>query len=119
MRITPIKLCTAAIALSLVVVPRLSVSQEQQDKIDQLLAFCLASGEQQVLTGELSADGEVKLIGSNLSADGNLLFSRQEWSGLIGGISSGMTELQAEQANKVRECLEPARQTIFDQILSE
>jgi hypothetical protein len=34
-------------------------------------------------------------------------FSKSEWQGLVGGISSQMTELQASQADKVRDCLKP------------
>ena len=106
-------------ALAFVSVPEALNAQTIDDKVGQLLEFCLASGEQQKLEGALAADGKVRLIGSNLSASGDLTFTREEWSGVIGGISVNMTDLQAEQANRVRECLEPARAAIFEKILNE
>lgn len=91
---------------------------ELNDKVEALLELCIATGETQKIEGSLDASGKIRLSGPALEAEGDLLFTRQEWSGLIGGISSGMTKLQAEQATQVRDCLEPARAAIFQQIIS-
>lgn len=107
------------LTFTLALEPGSSIAETNSQKVDQLLEFCLASGTQQTVGGTVSADGEIKIIGSNLAAEGELLFTREEWSGLIGGLSVNMTDLQAEQANKVRECLEPARAAIFQKIISE
>ena len=78
---------------------------------------CLASGQQEKLEGSVSVDGGIRLTEPTLRGTGAL--SREEWSGLIGGISNQMSWLQADQANKVRECLAPACEAIFRQLLGQ
>jgi hypothetical protein len=88
-----------------------------QEKSDAILAACLAAGKQQKIEGKIGIDGGITLTGPALKGKGDIALSREEWSGLIGGISRDMTQLQAEQADKVRECMAPAREVLLKKIL--
>jgi hypothetical protein len=54
-------------------------------------------------------------IGADASLGGK--YSKSDWEGLQGGIGSGLTELQAGQADKARACLAPYMPGIVQAIL--
>ena len=87
-----------------------------QEKIDAVLQACLA-GKQQKIDGKVGVDGSITLIGPALHGVGDIVLTREEWSGLIGGISKDMSEIQAEQADKVRDCMVPAREVLMKKVL--
>ena len=74
----------------------------------------------------MEADGQIdvaltlkKLRTGDIGGSGGISgkFSRSEWQGLIGGINEKITEMQASQADKVRDCLAPYRSGIVQAIL--
>lgn len=76
-------------------------------------------GHQEKLEGSGLVDRGIRLTEPTLCGKGALVLSCKEWSSLIGGISIQMSQLQADQANKVRECLAPACEVIFRQLLGQ
>jgi hypothetical protein len=89
------------------------------DPVQTILQLCLATGQRQQIDGTLTADGRIRLTGPSLSAHGDVTLSREEWAGLIGGISPNMTAIQAQQADRVRDCLAPARDAIVRRLLAQ
>ena len=92
-------------------------SMSLQEKIDAVLSACLASGKQQKVDGKVGVDGSISLVGPALHGVGDIALTREEWSGLIGGISKDMSQLQAEQADKIRDCMAPAREVLLKKIM--
>jgi hypothetical protein len=90
--------------------------------VSALLAICIGGGSEQKLEGQGQVDVALtlkKLRTGDIGGSGGVAgkFSKSEWQGLIGGINSQVTELQASQADKVRECLKPYMPGIVDAVL--
>ena len=99
-----------------------SARADTAEIVSALLAICVGGGSEE----KLEANGQVdvaltlkKLRTGDIGGSGGVAakFSKAEWQGLIGGINSQITELQAGQADKVRECLKPYMPGIVDAIL--
>jgi hypothetical protein len=95
---------------------------DMNDVVKMLLSVCLANGSSEQL--EREARGEVALTlnalkSGKIGGDGGIVakYTKSEWQGLQGGISSGLTALQGEQADKARECLKPYMPGIVQSIL--
>jgi len=88
-----------------------------QEKINAVLQACLAAGQQQKIDGKVGVDGSITLTGPALRGVGDIALTREEWSGLIGGISKDMTQIQADQANRVRDCMDPAREVLMKKLM--
>jgi hypothetical protein len=96
---------------------------DMNEVVSQLLKVCLAGGS--ALQLEADGKGEVALtlkalrtgqIGGNAGIAGK--YSKTEWEGLMGGISSELTQLQVGEADKARECLKPYMPGIVQAILN-
>ena len=95
---------------------------DMREVVGLLLRVCMAGGTSEQL--ETQAQGEVALTlralkSGNIGGGGGVAgkYSKSDWEGLQGGISSGMTQLQAEQADKARACLSPYMPGIVQAIL--
>ena len=95
---------------------------DTREIVSALLAICVGGGSEE----KLEADGQIdvaltlkKLRTGDIGGSGGISgkFSRSEWQGLIGGINEKITEMQASQADKVRDCLAPYRSGIVQAIL--
>jgi len=87
-----------------------------------LLKVCLAGGTSSQVEGQAKGDVALTLnalksgkIGTDASLGGK--YSKTDWEGLQGGISAGITALQADQADKARACLAPYMPGIVQAIL--
>jgi hypothetical protein len=87
-----------------------------------LLKVCLAGGTSSQVEGQAKGDVALTLnalktgkIGADASLGGK--YSKTDWEGLQGGISAGITALQADQADKARACLNPYMPGIVNAIL--
>ncbi len=90
--------------------------------VSALLAICVGGGSEQKLEGQGQVDVALtlkKLRTGDIGGSGGVAgkFSKSEWQGLIGGINAQITELQAAQADKVRECLKPYMPGIVEAVL--
>jgi hypothetical protein len=90
--------------------------------VSALLAICVGGGSEQKLEAQGQFDVALtlkKLRTGDIGGSGGIAgkFSKSEWQGLIGGINAQITELQASQADKVRECLKPYMPGIVEAVL--
>lgn len=90
--------------------------------VSALLAICVGGGSEQKLEAQGQVDVALtlkKLRTGDIGGSGGIAgkFSKSEWQGLIGGISAQITEQQASQADKVRECLKPYMPGIVEAVL--
>jgi hypothetical protein len=111
-----------AFLFAAVCAPSDRASANMDDVVKRLLSVCMAGGSSEQV--ESGASGEVALTLKALK-DGNIggsagvarKYTKSEWSGLQGGISNGLSQLQADQADKARECLKPYMPGIVQAIL--
>jgi hypothetical protein len=87
-----------------------------------LLVLCIGSGSEEKL--ETQGQGDValtfkKLLAGDIGGSGGIAgkYSKSEWQGLVGGLNSQISQLQAAEAEKVRECLKPYMSLIVEAIL--
>ncbi len=97
------------LALSACPVPAVA---DMSETVNLLLKVCLAGGSSEQVEGQ--ATGEVALTlkalrSGQIGGTGGIAgkYSKSDWVGLQGGISSGISQLQANQADKARACLAP------------
>lgn len=95
---------------------------DTSELVKALLFICVGGGSEEKLAADGKADVALTLkalrtgtFGASGGAGGT--YTKSEWQGLIGGIGAGMTAVQADQADKVRDCLAPYRAGIVQQIL--
>lgn len=98
------------------------VKADTSEIVSALMAICVGGGSEEKLETQGQVDVALtlkKLRTGDIGGSGGIAgkFSKAEWQGLIGGINSQITELQASQADKVRECLKPYMPGIVDAIL--
>ena len=97
-------------------------SAETSEIVSALLAICVGGGSEQKLEAQGQIDVALtlkKLRTGDIGGSGGIAgkFTKSEWQGLIGGINAQITELQASQADKVRECLKPYMPGIVEAVL--
>jgi hypothetical protein len=93
-----------------------------KDVVSLLLRVCLAGGTSGQVEGEAKGDVALTLKAlrtGDVGATGALAgkYSKIDWEGLQGGINAGITQLQAEQADKARACLAPYMPGIVQAIM--
>ena len=74
---------------------------------DALVTLCLAGGSETTLSakGDLELTAKLKDIlsrNAGVGGRGEAQFSKEEWDGIIGGISRDMTPIQSQQASEAR-----------------
>jgi hypothetical protein len=95
---------------------------DMSDTVGLLLRVCLAGGTSEQVENQATGDVALTLKAlksGNIGGEGGIArkYTKTEWEGLQGGISSGMTELQGDQADKARACLAPYMPGIVQAIL--
>jgi hypothetical protein len=103
--------------------PAFDVAAQQGPDIDKavsaMVRLCLGGGRTEAVTG--GGAGGVDLSLRTLDARGNLQgefkVSRSSAEGLVEGINSAMSQVAADQADKVRACLQPVRDRVLDIML--
>jgi hypothetical protein len=85
---------------------------EPSEIVRTIIALCVGSGSEEQLKAQ--GKGELaltlrKLRSGDLGVSGSVdtSFTKAEWQGVIGGISSQMGQVQADQVDKVRTCIQP------------
>jgi hypothetical protein len=119
------KLAFAVIVLTVsgfVFASTITAKADTSEIVTALLAICVGNGSEEKLEAQGQIDVALtlkKLRTGDIGGSGGLAskFSKSEWQGLIGGINAQVTELQASQADKVRDCLKPYMPGIVDAII--
>lgn len=88
---------------------------ELQQIADSMVRLCLGGGRIESISGH--GVGEMDLSLKSTDANGNrhgeFKFSRSSAEGLTQGINSALTQIAADQADKVRACLQPVRDRLL------
>lgn len=125
LRIRHFRFLIAYVVAPLVVIASFGSSvckADMNEVVTQLLRVCQATGSAAQL--ETSGNGDVSLTlkalrTGNLGVGGSLggKYTKSDWEGLQRGLSAGMSQVQADQADKVRACLAPYMPGIVQAIL--
>jgi hypothetical protein len=90
-----------------------------QQIADTMVRLCLGGGSTQATLGSVTGGADVSLRG--LDARGNLAgeykINESNAEGLVKGIDNELTQVAADQADKVRDCLRPVRERLLDVLL--
>jgi hypothetical protein len=102
--------------------PVLGVAQDAigTEKIaDTMVRLCLGGGRSEAVSGGGTGGAELSL--RSLDVNGNLKgefkVSKSSAEGLVNGIDNALTQVAADQADKVRACLQPVRERLLDVML--
>jgi hypothetical protein len=100
----------------------LQADADTNEIVSALMFICVGGGSEEKLEAQGQIDVALtlkKLRTGDIGGSGGIAgkFSKSEWQGLIGGISAQTTELQASQADKVRDCLKPYMPGIVEAVL--
>src|SRR5215471_6135822 len=86
---------------------------------DLMVRLCVGGGHTETVSGGGSGGADLSLrsldIRGNLQGQFKIKRSRAE--GLANGIDNAMSQVAADQADKVRDCLKPVRERLLDLML--
>jgi hypothetical protein len=107
----------------LVGMDRAALADDKSELVKGLLFICVGGGSEEKLAADGKGDVALTLKAlrtGNLGVSGGAAanYSSTEWQGLIGGINAGITSTQAQEADKVRDCLAPYRAGIVQQMMN-
>jgi hypothetical protein len=84
-----------------------------------MVRLCVGGGHTEVIGGAATGGAEMSLrsldVTGNLKGEFNIKKSSAE--GLVDGINGAMSQVSADQADKVRACLQPVRDRLLDLML--
>lgn len=102
--------------------PTLGVAQDAAgiERIaDTMVRLCVGGGSTQATSGTGSGGADVSL--RSLDVKGNLkgefTVSKSSAEGLVHGLDNALGQVAADQADKVRACLQPVRERLLDVML--
>jgi hypothetical protein len=83
--------------------------------VDTFVDLCVGAGSTFIASGSGDVSAGLSLQTRTLSGEvkGQLLLSKSEYRLLSEGISNKMTSVSADQANRVRDCLDPIRRNLI------
>ena len=116
------RLAKFALFLAYVLWPAAGVAQDSAEigrVADTMVRLCLAGGHTESRSGGGSGGADLSLrsldIKGNLKAEFKVNKSSAE--GLVNGIDNALSQVAADQADKVRACLQPVRERLLDVML--
>jgi hypothetical protein len=84
-----------------------------------MVRLCLGGGRSEAVSGGGTGGADLSL--RSLDVKGNLKgefkISKSSAEGLVNGIDNALTQVAADQADKVRTCLQPVRERLLDVML--
>ena len=94
-------------------------SAEIQRTADMMVRLCLAGGHTESMSGGGTGGADLSLrsldVKGSLKAEFKINKSSAE--GLVNGIDNALSQVAADQADKVRGCLQPVRERLLDVML--
>jgi hypothetical protein len=116
------RLAKFALFLASILWPAAGVAQDSaeiQRTADMMVRLCLGGGHTESTSGGGSGGADLSLrsldIKGNLKAEFKVNKSSAE--GLVNGIDNALSQVAADQADKVRACLLPVRERLLDVML--
>jgi hypothetical protein len=92
----------------------------QIDKIaDTMVRLCVGGGHTEATSGTATGGADLSL--RSLDVKGNLAgefkINKSSAEGLVNGLDNALSQVAADQADKVRVCLQPVRERLLDVML--
>jgi hypothetical protein len=90
-----------------------------QSIVDTMIRLCLGGGYTQATVGSGSGGANISLRSLDVKGNvqGEFKVSRANAEGLVNGIDNALSQIAANEADKVRECLQPVRERVLDILL--
>ena len=102
--------------------PILGAAQDaaQTDKLaDMMVRLCVGGGHTEATSGTAAGGADLSL--RSLDVQGNLKgefkINKSSAEGLVNGLDNALSQIAADQADKVRVCLQPVRERLLDVML--
>ena len=102
--------------------PILGAAQDtaEIDKIaDTMVRLCLGGGRSEAVSGGGTGGADLSLRSLDVKGNiqGEFKVSKSSAEGLVNGIDDALSQVAADQADKVRACLQPVRERLLDVML--
>jgi hypothetical protein len=102
--------------------PILGAAQDaaEIDKIaDTMVRLCLGGGRSEAVSGGGTGGADLSLRSLDVKGNvqGEFKISKSSAEGLVNGIDNALSQVAADQADKVRACLQPVRERLLDVML--
>ncbi len=122
MRIRFIRFLGVAIFVACPWWPTLGAAQDSAEinKIaDTMVRLCLGGGRSEAVSGGGTGGADLSLRALDVKGNiqGEFKVSKSSAEGLVNGIDNALTQVAADQADKVRACLQPVRERLLDVML--
>ena len=102
--------------------PILGVAQgtADADKIaDAMVRLCVGGGRTEAVGGTAAGGADLSLRSLDVTGNikGEFKINKSSAEGLVNGIDNALSQVAADQADKVRTCLQPVRERLLDVLL--
>ena len=102
--------------------PVLGVAQDtaDTDKIaDTTVRLCVRGGRTEAVGGTAAGGADLSLRSLDVTGNikGEFKINKSSAEGLVNGIDNALSQVAADQADKVRTCLQPVRERLLDVLL--
>ena len=99
--------------------PVLGVAQDtaDTDKIaDTTVRLCVRGGRTEAVGGTAAGGADLSLRSLDVTGNikGEFKINKSSAEGLVNGIDNALSQVAADQADKVRACLQPVRERLLD-----
>jgi len=90
-----------------------------QQIADTVVRLCIGGGHTQAVTGTAAGGADISLRSLDVKGDlkGEFKINKSSAEGLVNGIDNALSQMAADQADKVRVCLQPVRERLLDVLL--
>jgi hypothetical protein len=102
--------------------PVLSVAQDaaETERIaDTMVRLCVGGGRTEATSGTATGGADLSLRSLDVKGDlkGEFKINKSSAEGLVNGLDNALSQVAADQADKVRACLQPVRERLLDFML--
>lgn len=116
------RLAKFALFLASILCPAAGVAQDSAEFgriADTMVRLCLAGGHTESMGGGGSGGADLSLRSLDIKGElkGEFKVNKSSAEGLVNGIDNALSQVAADQADKVRACLQPVRERLLDVML--
>jgi hypothetical protein len=94
---------------------------ETKQIVDLMVRLCIAGGHAQASSGAGSGEADISLRSLDVKGNvkGEFKVSRSDVEGLVNGIDNALSQVAANEADKVRDCLTPVKDRLLNILLPQ
>lgn len=87
--------------------------------VDLMVRLCIAGGHTDTASGTAGGDATISVRSLDIKGTlkGDFTVTKSNAEGLVNGIDNAISQLAANEADKVRDCLKPLRERLLDLLL--